>query len=71
MTTASPIETPDQEQAERLAFKPADAATALGISRARVFELMREGSLKSVRYGRTRLIPRKAIDSFLEVDEAA
>lgn len=55
---------------ERLAYKPADAAALLGIGRNRVFELLKSGDLASVRYGRTRLIPRKAIERFLETEAA-
>ena len=40
----------------RLAYKPHDAAAALGISRAKVFELLKTGELASIRHGRTRLI---------------
>lgn len=56
---------------DRLAYKPNNAAQLLDISRARVFELMRTGELASVRYGRTRLIPRTAIEEFLSADQAA
>lgn len=55
---------------ERLAYKPAAAAKLLGIGRSRVFELMHTGELASVKYGRTRLISRRAIERFLKIDEA-
>lgn len=55
---------------ERLAYRPNDAAALLGIGRNRVFELLKSGELHSVRYGRTRLIPRKAIERFLETEAA-
>ena len=54
----------------RLAYKPHDAAAALGISRAKVFELLKTGELASIRHGRTRLIPRAALDRFLGVESA-
>lgn len=71
MESGTPSTPQESAKPERLAYKPTDAAAALGISRARVFELMRDGSLHSVRYGRTRLIPKLAIERFLEVEEAA
>jgi len=55
---------------ERLAYKPSDAAALLGIGRNRVFELLKSGELASVKYGRTRLIPRKAIERFLDIEAA-
>ena len=63
-TAAAPVN-------ERLAYKPGEAAKVLGIGRNRVFELMKSNDLASVKYGRTRLIPREAIRRFLRVDEAA
>ncbi|WP_350172381.1 helix-turn-helix domain-containing protein [Erythrobacter sp.] len=53
---------------ERLAFKPEEAAKLLGVSRSRVFQLIKTGELSSVRYGRTRLIPMSAIELFLDVE---
>ena len=59
--------TKEYETGERLAFKPVEAASVLGIGRNRIFELIRTGELGSVKYGRTRLIPRDAINQFLKV----
>lgn len=50
---------------ERLAYKPIEAAELLGVSRSRLFQLLRSGELESVRYGRTRLIPRSSLERFL------
>ncbi len=50
---------------ERLAYRPTEAASVLGLGRNRIFELLRSGELRSVKYGRTRLIPRTAIEEFL------
>lgn len=49
----------------RLAYRPEEAAQLLGVSRSRVFQLIKSKELASVRYGRTRLIPLQAIDQFL------
>jgi len=55
---------------ERLAYRPNDAAEVLGVSRDRLFRLIKSGELASVKYGRTRLISRRAIERFLEANEA-
>lgn len=55
----------------QMAFKPKTAARLLDISRARLFELIRSGELKSVKYGQTRLIPREALECFLQADNTA
>lgn len=39
-----------------------EAACELGISRSLVYELLAAGSLRSVKIGRRRLIPREAIE---------
>lgn len=45
-----------------------DAARMLGFSRNTTYQLVREGRLKSVRYGRRIVIPLAAIDRFLGDD---
>jgi excisionase family DNA binding protein len=50
---------------ERIAYRPQEAAAALGLSRARVYELMAEGRLAYKQVDRVRLIPRSAIDALL------
>jgi excisionase family DNA binding protein len=52
----------------RLAFGPAEAAEALGVSEELVFDLLRRGELGSVKAGRRRLISRAHIDAFLAGD---
>lgn len=43
------------------------AARYVGVGRSEVFKMLREGRLKkSVRIGRRRLIPRSALDEFVE-----
>jgi excisionase family DNA binding protein len=42
------------------------AADQLGISRSRVFTLVRDGRLRSVKLGASRRIPRAAIDELVE-----
>jgi excisionase family DNA binding protein len=40
----------------RLAYSPAEAAQALGISRAKLYLLLDDGTIPSVKLGRRRLI---------------
>jgi excisionase family DNA binding protein len=51
--------------ADRLLVTPAEAATALGIGRTRVYELMAAGDLRSVKIGRSRRIPVEALTAFI------
>ena len=55
---------------DRLSYKPNEAAAVIGISRNRVFEMLKSGDLASVKYGRTRLISRRAIEQFLGTEAA-
>lgn len=50
---------------ERL-YRPEEAARLLGCGRTRVFALIGSGDLRSVKLGKSRRIPRSAIDAFIE-----
>ncbi|MDE3204612.1 MAG: helix-turn-helix domain-containing protein [Acidobacteriota bacterium] len=50
----------------RLMVSPEQAATALGLSRARVLALVTDGSIASVTVGRSRRIPVWALEEFVE-----
>ena len=49
------------EVTERILLRVPEAAEALGLSRAFVYELMAEGSLPVVRFGRAVRIPAQAL----------
>lgn len=49
-----------------LLYPIADAAALLGISRSNLYCLMRAGEVRSVRIGSRRLIPRTALESFVD-----
>jgi excisionase family DNA binding protein len=53
------------EQVDRLAYRPGEAAAALGLSRSRVYELMAQGVIPYRQIGSVRLIPRTALDNLL------
>ena len=44
---------------------PRQAANALGIGRSKLYELMREGSIRSIRIGACRRVPTTALDEFV------
>ena len=50
----------------RLALRPTEAAEAAGLSRTRIFALLRSGELESIKVGRARLIPIASIEEFIE-----
>jgi excisionase family DNA binding protein len=50
-------------------YKVCDVARALSMSRTVVFELLRSGRLRSVKQGRTRLIPAAAIRDYIALLE--
>ncbi|MGB8963250.1 MAG: helix-turn-helix domain-containing protein [Pseudonocardiaceae bacterium] len=50
-------------------YKVSDVMQALSISRTVVFDLLRSGRLRSVKQGRTRLIPASAIRDYIELLE--
>ncbi|MFE3639277.1 helix-turn-helix domain-containing protein [Streptomyces sp. NPDC059168] len=53
--------------AERVLYRPEEAATALGIGRSLVYEEIRLGRLQTVRIGRRRLIPPEYIAQYVEL----
>ena len=52
--------------AEKLTLNADEVANLLGISRSSVWTAIWEGRIRHVRIGRRVLIPRKALDEFLE-----
>ncbi|NMM22016.1 MAG: excisionase family DNA-binding protein [Phycicoccus sp.] len=56
-------------ESERLLYRVSEAAGVLSLSRSVVFELMRMGRLRSVKEGRTRLIPLSALRDYVALLE--
>ncbi|MGH3702099.1 MAG: helix-turn-helix domain-containing protein [Pseudonocardiaceae bacterium] len=50
-------------------YKVSDVMQTLSMSRTVVFELLRSGRLRSVKQGRTRLIPASAIRDYIALLE--
>ena len=55
----------ERSEVRRIALSPNEAAESLGISRAKVYEELAAGRLRSVRSGKRRLIPVGALDEWL------
>jgi excisionase family DNA binding protein len=51
---------------DTLLLKPEEAAKCLGICRSKVYELMRAGTLESVRIGTSRRVPIAAVTQFVD-----
>jgi excisionase family DNA binding protein len=56
---------PDSENAPPRLLSIRQAARELGVCRTLVYELLRDGRIKSVKIGRRHLISRDAIDAFI------
>jgi excisionase family DNA binding protein len=65
MSTLAPTAQAAVERINRLAFSAEEAAVALGVSRATIFNWLRDGTLQSVKVNGRRLISRAHIDALL------
>ena len=63
MSTYPTVSTYSSQQ--RLLFSVVDAAQILSLSRSKVYELLATGAIRSVRIGRSRRIPRSALDDYV------
>jgi excisionase family DNA binding protein len=50
---------------ERLTYSIEETAQMLGVGRSKIYDLMRDGSLKTIKMGRRTLIRRSAIEALL------
>ncbi|WP_032773360.1 helix-turn-helix domain-containing protein [Streptomyces sp. NRRL F-2202] len=50
-------------------YRVPDAARVLGLSRSVVYDLIRAGRLRTVKQGRTRLVPASAITDYVALLE--
>ena len=55
---------------EPLLLTPKEAARALGLSQSYIYELLGSEALPSITIGRTRRIPRRALEAFIEARTA-
>lgn len=54
------------DQVGRLTYSITEAARALGVSRSYCYELVQQGMLPYLALGRRRVIPRKALQDYIE-----
>jgi excisionase family DNA binding protein len=50
----------------RMLFRPEEAAETLGLSRARLYQLLASGQLGSVKIGASRRVPLVDLEAFVE-----
>jgi excisionase family DNA binding protein len=55
----------------RLLLRPEEGADAIGVSRARIYELMAQGAIRSIKIGRSRRIPLVEIQDWITRELAA
>ena len=51
---------------EKFLLKPTEAADMLGIGRTRIYEMLAEGELPSIRIGRSVRVPVAALNKWIE-----
>ena len=54
--------------AQRLAFSIAEAAETVGLSERKMRQLLVEGKISSLKVGSRRIIPRRALEAWLDGD---
>lgn len=56
----------DEKSEVREFLSPVEMAELLGLGRTTSYKLLREGEIKSFKYGRRRIIARRDIEAWLE-----
>lgn len=51
---------------ERLMLRPGEAADAIGVSRAKLYELLARGVIPSVMVGASKRVPVQALNAWIE-----
>ena len=51
---------------DRILFSVAEAAGLMGLGRSLVYQLVMRGDLRSIKLGRARRIPAKALDEYIQ-----
>lgn len=51
---------------EKLLLKPTEAAEALGIGRTMIYEMLQQGLLPTVRFGRSIRVPVRALEEWIK-----
>ena len=61
----------DESESEKIVLTVGEAAALLRISRGLAYEMVRQGSLPTIRFGRRILVPRQALEQMLSCPESA
>ena len=61
---------PERLLLEPLSYSPEDAALVTGLARTAIYALIRDGKLLSIKEGKRRIIPRAAIQAYLDANAA-
>ena len=69
LTHLRDTDTGRSDRVERVLYRVDDVTELLSLSRTVVFDLLRTGRLRSVKQGRTRLIPATALRDYLALLE--
>lgn len=56
---------------ERMLYRPTEAAEAIGISRARAYELIKDGVIPSIKIGASIRVPVESLRSWIASQAAA
>jgi excisionase family DNA binding protein len=62
---AAPQPPTDPQSLQRLLYTVDEAAQCLSVGRTNVFDLIRRGEIESVKIGSRRLVPRAALEAFV------
>lgn len=55
-----------EDQPDRLAYKPTEAAELLGVSKGFIYQLIEQGDIDVIRIGSRIIIPAKSVQNFLD-----
>jgi excisionase family DNA binding protein len=59
-------DSPEKAEKVKLLLSPEEAANALSLSKAQVYKLLALGVIRSLKIGRTRRIPVKALEDWID-----
>ena len=58
-------------EVDRILYRPAEAAEAIGVSRSRIYELINSGTIPSIRVGNTVRVPVADLEKWVSDQVAA
>ena len=65
-TGVDPRSREERQHPNRLAYPPVEAASLIGVSRSRIYELLTTGEIPSLKIGRNRRIRHEDLQGFLD-----